>query len=180
MSEQIAPRQVAAPPVADWPAEAIQRLDRLDQYVADLQPAQSATIDVFRGDKMLRRYTERMLHLAIETCIQVAIALSTREGYRRPEDYRDLFAILGEQGVLSPDVAKSMIDLVEFRNVLVYEHEAIDETMVYGIAKRRVPDFALFSVALRLHLAESSPARATDNGRPFPSESPERLAPDQP
>ncbi len=156
----------------------VQRLEQLDQYVRDLSEAQAPTLEVFMSDKMLRRYTERMLHMSIDTCIQIAVGILTEQGFRSPENYRDVFKVLGEHAVLPPDVVKSMIALVEFRNLLVYEHEAIDETMVYGIAKRRLQDLTAFQKAVRAFWDRQVAPDSFPVKPPFP-ESPERLVPDQ-
>ena len=46
---------------------------------------------------MLRRYAERMLHMTIDACIQIGIEVLTGEGLRAPENYHDVFIVLGEQ-----------------------------------------------------------------------------------
>jgi uncharacterized protein YutE (UPF0331/DUF86 family) len=141
-------------------AEAKERLDLLDQYVRDLRDAQAPTLEALQANKMLRRYTERMLHMAIDTCIQIAIGILTREGYRSPENYRDLFTVLGEHEILSPEAVKGMTGLVEFRNLLVYEHEAVDAALVYGFVKRRLADLTAFGKAIRAYLGLPAEAAA--------------------
>jgi uncharacterized protein YutE (UPF0331/DUF86 family) len=125
------------------------RLDLLDQYVCDLRDAQPPNFAAYERDKMLRRYTERMLHMAIDACIQIGIDLLIQEGLRRPENYHDVFIVLGERGILPHDAVDCMTALVEFRNLLVYEHSTVDDAMVYGFAKKRLADFTDFANAVR-------------------------------
>jgi uncharacterized protein YutE (UPF0331/DUF86 family) len=134
------------------------RLDLLDQHIRDLRDVQPPNFAAYESDKILRRYTERMLHMAIDTCSQIGIALLTQEGLRRPENYHDVFIVLGENGILPQDTVGCMTAMVEFRNVLVYEHSTIDDTMVYGFAKKRLGDFSDFSNAVRGYLSKPTSA----------------------
>ena len=134
------------------------RLDLLDQYVRDLRAAQQRNFAAYQQDKMLRRYIERMLHMAIDVCIQIGIEILTREGYRSPENYHDVFIVLGEHDILPREMVDCMTAKVEFRNVLVYEPEAVDDAMVYGFAKKRLDDFSEFSNAVRTFVVRQASA----------------------
>ncbi|MGE5140999.1 MAG: type VII toxin-antitoxin system HepT family RNase toxin [Rudaea sp.] len=120
------------------------RLDSLAEYTRDLFEIQPRNLEAFREDKMLRRYAERMLHMAIETCIHIGVDALTGAGLREPENYHDIFIVLGEQRVIAPELVTSMTMLVELRNLLVYEHDAVDDTMVYGVLKKRLDDIDEF------------------------------------
>lgn len=132
------------------------RLDLLEQYVRDLREAQPPNFAAYEDDKMLRRYTERMLHMAIDACTQIGIRLLTQEGLRRPENYHDVFIVLGEHGILPREMVDCMTAMVEFRNLLVYEHSTVDDMMVYGFAKKRLGDFTDFADAVRQHARRAS------------------------
>ncbi len=135
------------------PAETIrERLKLLDQYARDLREAQPQNFDAFEQDKMLRRYSERMLHMAIDICIQIGIDILTVEGLRNPENYHDVFLLLGDHGIIPAELVRCMTVMVEFRNLLVYEHAAVDHMMVYGFLKRRLDDFDEFANAIREYL----------------------------
>jgi uncharacterized protein YutE (UPF0331/DUF86 family) len=133
------------------------KLDSIAEYTRDLCEIQPANFEAFRQDKMLRRYAERMLHMAIESCIHVGIEVVTMFGFREPENYHDIFITLGDHGVLTPSLVTSMTMLVELRNLLVYDHDLVDDTMVYGALKKRVDAIEEFSRAVR----------ASASGEPF-------------
>ncbi len=135
------------------------RIERLEQYMRDLSEAQARNFEAYERDKMLRRYTERMLHMAIDTCIQIGLDVLTSEGLRNPENYHDIFIVLGEADILPPDLVDSLTALVEFRNLLVYEHTAVDDAMVYGLTKKRLEDLGAFARVARSYLADSAGSR---------------------
>lgn len=127
------------------------KLDSLDTYLDDLREIQPANYDAFEQDKMLRRYAERMLHMTIDSCIQIGIEVLTAEGLRAPENYHDVFFVLGDNNILSPILVNSMTMMVELRNLLVYEHDVVDHMMIYGVLKRRIDDLTEFGRAMRAY-----------------------------
>ncbi len=127
------------------------KLESLAQYTRDLHEIEPQNLAAFARDKMLRRYAERMLHMAIECCIHIGIDVLADSGARTPENYHDLFIVLGDCGVLTPGLVTSMTMLVELRNLLVYEHEAVDATTLYGALKKRVGDMEEFGRAVRAY-----------------------------
>lgn len=127
------------------------KLDSLDLYLTELQEIQPANFDAYEQDKMLRRYSERMLHMTIDMCIQIGIEALTDAGLRAPENYHDVFIVLGDHGILTPILVNSMTMMVELRNLLVYEYDVLDHMMVYSVLKRRLDDMAEFARAMRAY-----------------------------
>ncbi len=125
------------------------KLESLAEYTRDLREIQPHNLEAFRRDKMLRRYAERMLHMAIETCIHIGLEALALAETRQPENYHDIFILLGDHAILSPQLVTAMTMLVELRNLLIYEHDAVDDTMVYGALKKRVDDIEEFARAIR-------------------------------
>jgi uncharacterized protein YutE (UPF0331/DUF86 family) len=148
------------------------KIERLESYIRDLREAQPRNFEAYERDKMLRRYTERMLHMAIDTCIQVGLGILTAEALRRPENYHDIFIVLGENGILPPALVDSLTALVEFRNLLVYEHTAVDDMMVYGFAKKRPDDLSAFARVARAYLVQSADSRSGDTDSSIPESDP--------
>jgi uncharacterized protein YutE (UPF0331/DUF86 family) len=127
------------------------RLDALESYLQDLADVTPARFQAYEQDKMLRRYAERMLHMTADTSIQIGIEVLTDAGLRAPENYHDVFLVLGEHGILTPVLVNSMTMMVELRNLLVYEYDVLDHMMVYSVLKRRLDDVAEFIRAIRAY-----------------------------
>lgn len=127
------------------------KLDSLETYLTELREIQPANFDAYEQDKMLRRYAERMLHMAVDACIQIGVDVLTAEGLRAPENYHDVFIVLGEHNILSNILVNSMTMMVELRNLLVYEYDVIDHMMVYSVLKKRLDDLAEFVRAIRAY-----------------------------
>lgn len=128
------------------------RLGLLDQYLQDLRESQPRNFEAYESDKMLRRYTERMLQMAAETCIHIGIGILTQEGYRRPENYHDIFIVLGEHGILPRELVDAMTAMIELRNLLVYEQAGVGDIVVYSFVRKHLDDLDNFSNVVRDHL----------------------------
>jgi uncharacterized protein YutE (UPF0331/DUF86 family) len=90
---------------------------------------------VSKGDYLdsrdLQAIVERRLQTATESAINIGNHMTARLGFRPPQDYADVFRILGENQVLPRDLADTMMDLAKFRNLLVHVYWAIDHQRVF-------------------------------------------------
>ena len=67
---------------------------------------------------------------AIEGCIGIAHHLTASEGWAAPDSNADAMRGLGEQGVISTELAEVMARAAGFRNLLVHRYEVIDDDAV--------------------------------------------------
>ena len=112
--------------------------------VKELRDANDITWDIYRNNVRDRRFVERTLHITIEGCIDAAQHIISDEGMREPTSYRDTFAVLTENKILSPEDLSRFENIVSFRNLLVHYYEKVDSEIVYGIFRNNLTDFDLF------------------------------------
>lgn len=131
------------------------RLRLLAEYVDELgqYQVQAASFQAYQDDKMLRRAVERCLQVAVEACLDIGRRIIALEGFRYPEDNRDVFRVLAEEGVVSSDVLSTLLQMARFRNLIVHDYARIDDARVYNILKKRLGDFDDFAEALGAYLA---------------------------
>lgn len=120
----------------------------LAEYSSDLQDMQSVSLEEYQENKLIRKAVERTLHTAIEACLDIGHHVIAKEGFRSPQDNKDVFVVLGEEGVIPHELASRLTDMARFRNILVHEYTRLDNTVVYGILKRRLGDFNEFARAI--------------------------------
>jgi len=117
------------------------RLAYLDEYCRDLEEAKTkVSWEQFLNDKVVRRYIERTLHMAIEACIDIANHIISYHGYREPESNRELFQILTEQGIIPNKLAENLKKMAQFRNIIVHDYIRIQPEIVYAILKNNLTD----------------------------------------
>ncbi|MDI6631246.1 MAG: DUF86 domain-containing protein [Bacillota bacterium] len=95
-----------------------EKLKILSEYVADLEEQKAVSLDELKENKLLRRYIERTLHLAVEACLDIGNHLVADLNLREPEDYKDIMAVLTEAGYLPPAKLTDFKKMAQFRNVI--------------------------------------------------------------
>lgn len=88
-----------------------------------------------RGDPMWLRGIKYTFVTAIEACVDVAQHICATEGWGPPADNGDAVRLLGEHGVCTPALARSIRQAVGFRNVLVHDYIRVNDEIVTGRLK---------------------------------------------
>lgn len=109
----------------------LSKLGRLETYLEGLEAKRGVSFEEYENDRDLRDIVERRFEKAIQASLDVAAHVVSADGYREPQNYGDLFAILAEEDVLRRDTAEDMIEMAGFRNVLAHEYAGIDDRRVY-------------------------------------------------
>jgi uncharacterized protein YutE (UPF0331/DUF86 family) len=122
----------------------LRRLADLETYLSQLAPFRQIDLDSYRDDWKTQRIVERTLHLAIETCMDVADHLVADARLRVPETGAATFDILAEGGILSRALAPALGRMVGFRNILVHDYTRIDQALVLKILRQDISDLERF------------------------------------
>jgi len=101
-------------------------------------------LPAYRQNKKDQRFVERTLHLACESCLDIAAHIISRCGLREPRDNKDLFLVLYENNIITEPIFEAMAKMAKFRNIIVHDYARI-ELEVVGILKKNVEDLKRFS-----------------------------------
>jgi uncharacterized protein YutE (UPF0331/DUF86 family) len=125
----------------------IQRLlVQLEEYFRDLDEIKSKYMLVdYKKNKIIRRYTERTLQVAIEVCLDLASHIISYKGFREPLDNKDCFQVLRENDIIPADLADRLKRMAQFRNVVVHDYIRINPEIVYAIVQKNIPDIVAFA-----------------------------------
>ncbi len=130
------------------------RLRLLGEYINDLESVKSTSFEEYQDNKVLRRFIERTLQIAMEACLDIGSHIIASEGYREPRYGRDVFEILAENGWISADVRDGLVAMAGFRNVLVHDYATIEDAIVFGVLRSKLPDLRAFGAAVLARLDE--------------------------
>lgn len=97
--------------------------------------AESRADDFRRQDPIWLRGVKYTFVTAIEACVDVAQHICAAEGWGPPADNGDAVRLLGEHGVCTPELARSIRQAVGFRNVLVHDYIKVNDEIVVGRLK---------------------------------------------
>ncbi len=121
-------------------------LRRLREKAALTEEAYLADLDA--QDVVMRRF-----QTAIESCVNIGNHLIARLRFRLAEDYATVFTILGEEGILSRELASRMVELARFRNLLVHLYWRVDHHDIFRRMGERIHALEDFQTRVRDFLA---------------------------
>lgn len=117
----------------------------INEDVQALREKARVSKQVYVRSRDLQAIVERRLQTATEGAISIGNHLVARLGLRAPQDYADLFRVLGQAQVLPWPLAEQMMDMARFRNLLVHVYWAIDHERVYDGLPGRIASLQEFA-----------------------------------
>src|SRR5690606_22012980 len=129
-----------------------ERLRLLEEYIRDLEDVQNLSWEEFQENKVLRRFVERTLHLAMAACLDIGSHIISAEGYREPVYSRHVIDILAENGWLDESVRENLVGMAGFRNILVHDYAILDPAIVFGVLQTRLADLRAFGRSILARL----------------------------
>jgi uncharacterized protein YutE (UPF0331/DUF86 family) len=120
------------------------QLRRLEEYLDRLLDIRSRGKEALLGDDLLRGAAERYLQIAIETVLNIGNHIIAVRGLRLPEDYADIFRILGEAGIVDASLVPRFVEMAKFRNRLVHLYWEMQKEQVWKILEDDLGDIAAF------------------------------------
>jgi len=114
----------------------VKRLEQLSDTLS--------SFDKYQASPDVKDIAERNIQVAIEGCLDIAkIVISSKE-LPEPKDNKGVFTVLAEAGILSDASLKFLVPMAGTRNVLVHGYDKVEDSVIYGVLKRHLDDFAVF------------------------------------
>jgi uncharacterized protein YutE (UPF0331/DUF86 family) len=126
------------------------KLGEIETCVGELRTL--AQPDRIRLDIRERRFIEHTLQLAIQAALDVASHIVSDERLGEPRTNRELFDLLERRGWVAPELARTLRNMVGFRNVLVHGYDAVDLAVVEDVLRNRLGDLLEFVAVIRKRL----------------------------
>jgi len=115
------------------------RVKRLKKLSADI-----GSFSEYQSSPDHKDIAERNIQVAIEGCLDIAkIVISSKE-LPEPMDNKGVFTVLAEAGILSNESLKFLVPMAGTRNVLVHGYDKVEDSIIYGVIKQHLKDFAVF------------------------------------
>ncbi len=130
------------------------KLRRIEEFLRELKNVEIGTIEEFKENVITRRFVERNIELAIEQMIEICKHFVSGLDLSEPETYSECFDMLAKEGVILDQSLDTFKSMVRFRNILIHAYEGVDDSITYGIYKRRLDDFEIFIKEIREYLLE--------------------------
>ena len=88
---------------------------------------------------------ERNLEVAIEAMLDIGNHIIAVMGFDKPEDYFDIFVLLGKNKVIDTAFAEKIAPLAGLRNRIIHDYTKIDYDLLLKNLKKRLSDFEEFA-----------------------------------
>lgn len=95
-------------------------------------------------DVNIRGATERYLYLIVQAAIDLAEALISLKGFRKPTTMAESFIILEEERILDKELTEQLVKMVGFRNIIAHDYGEINYDIVYDILHQHLRDIEEF------------------------------------
>ncbi|MDK2915947.1 MAG: hypothetical protein PWR25_504 [Euryarchaeota archaeon] len=117
----------------------LDHLRELDEAIGDWERYRAITLTELRTDRDKRNMVLHALLVSIQASIDIANHLVAACSSRRPETYRESFAILCDEGLIPEDLEVQLSELAGFRNVLVHLYCRLNLDEVYAVLQDDLP-----------------------------------------
>ncbi|PUU91453.1 type VII toxin-antitoxin system HepT family RNase toxin [Halanaerobium sp.] len=115
------------------------KLEHLEEYINDLEEYQDLSLERLTGDKVLFRFLERTIHLAVESVLDIGSHIISDQRLGNPKFNSEIIEILAENKIIKENV-DSYIKMAKFRNVIVHDYAEIDPEILLMIIKENLSD----------------------------------------
>lgn len=116
-----------------------EKLIHLEEYINDLDEYKDLKLEKLTTDKILFRYLERTLHLAVEAILDIGSHIISDERLGNPKYNSEIIEILAENNIIKENV-DDYIKMAQFRNIIVHDYADIDPEILLKIIKENISD----------------------------------------
>lgn len=116
------------------------KISSIQKYLKTVSRYKKYSRNEIEQDETIRGAVERYLYLAVQAAIDLAEAVISFRGYRKPATMAESFSILAEEEIISNALAGKMIKMTGFRNVIAHDYEKIDYGIVYDVLQNGSAD----------------------------------------
>lgn len=129
----------------------LQLLEEIDKNVVLLERLRTVPEESFVANPEKFLLAERCFQLAIQSMIDIAFYMASKNGWPRPETSSDALLLMAQKGVLTLEFATRIQGMANFRNILVHAYLKINRHVVYRFLDD-LDDFREFSRQLLTYL----------------------------
>jgi uncharacterized protein YutE (UPF0331/DUF86 family) len=120
------------------------RLAAIRDAVERIRQVRPQTLDAFQADRTAREVVTLNLFRALQDAIAVATHWVVDEGWAVPQSHGEVFAVLGDRGVIDQALADRLRAAAGLRNLIAHQYGVLDFERLYAVASHDVEDLLVF------------------------------------
>ncbi len=91
---------------------------------------------------------------ACEASIDLAMHIVSEKKLGVPKASREAFKLLQEANIIDESLARTLMNMVGFRNIAVHDYQAIELDILEAILEKHINDFKVYTKTILLNLSE--------------------------
>lgn len=123
-------------------------IDLIDENIRLIEEIRSQGYESFSGSFRDIQAAKHSLQEAIEACLDIGSHIIAEKGFRRPENYKEIFKVLEEEGIIDSELSIKLQEMAQFRNLLVHMYGKIDTRRLYIIMSDDLKDIQGFAKSI--------------------------------
>ncbi|VVB60157.1 Uncharacterised protein [uncultured archaeon] len=120
------------------------KLDEIGGYLSELEEIAPDSFSEYKSSIEKRRACERLLQIAIESVVDISQSIVKGMLLGMPKDEDSIFETLAKKNLITENMAGTLRDMKNFRNILVHRYGVVDDAKVFTAMKARILDFEEF------------------------------------
>lgn len=106
-------------------------INKNKQYIKKLETLRQYKEQEFLNDWKVYSLTDRYLHLALESMLDIGKKVINQLDMEKPDYYSDIPRILADNKIIPRDRQSKYEELAKFRNTLVHDYLYLDHKEIY-------------------------------------------------
>ncbi|MGA7933244.1 MAG: DUF86 domain-containing protein [Kovacikia sp.] len=120
------------------------RLDLILDYLNEIKPLASISLDEFLHNRYLLRAAERLLEITIQAAIDINNHLLKELSQTSEQSNADVFLELSRLGAITPALAQLLSESGKFRNRLAHRYDDVDPEIVFSVINEVLEQYPLY------------------------------------
>ncbi len=116
------------------------RIDSIDEWINLLSKIQKSK----EKTDLVKEAKENLIRKTVEAVIDIASRLIALEGLERPDAYSKYFKVLEKNEIIQEDLAESLAEMAQFRNMITHQYHKIDHEQLDMIIEEDIEDIRRF------------------------------------
>jgi uncharacterized protein YutE (UPF0331/DUF86 family) len=119
-------------------------IDLIDENIRLIEEIRSQGYESFSNSFRDIQASKHALQESIEACLDMGSHIIAEKGFRRAEDYKDIYKVLEEESIIDQILSAKLQEMAQFRNLLVHKYGKIDTKRVFIIMSKDLKDIQDF------------------------------------
>src|SRR3989344_5534752 len=107
------------------------KIGEIEKYLEELSEIQPENFENYNNDFKTKAACERYFEKIIESIVDLAFLVIKEKKFKVPEEDKEAFDILTNEGIISKELAEKLKDAKGMRNLIAHEYGKVDDEIVF-------------------------------------------------